>query len=280
MRLVLACFLALLPAARAVADTPEKAAAEASAPFDGGKASVGTSGPTVPAPCPPPKDDGCGHAKQQLVVAAKAEAAKPTFVPKPKGLGPASWDKKPSYGEGLLGGFLGLFLAPFLFAYEAIVGVIAFPYRMVKGLADGDGWAALEVLRTAKNVVQDAVMTVAGMLSSATAPVWNAIVPEKSTDFQFSHDRLKFIGGPMGEVISSVGNCYGKWGSDTTSWHTSFWTRDTFTGNGVDAGGAGHPLDEHETVHSIQWKHSFLWEKQSHDFVGKDYSLAKESINW
>jgi hypothetical protein len=151
---------------------------------------------------------------------------------------------------------------------------------MVKGLINGDGWSLLEPLRTVKNVVQDGVMTVAGMLNSLTAPVWNAINPEKSTDFQFSNDRLKFIGGPAEEILGSIKNCYGSWDAATTSWHTSFWKHDTFVNPGTDAAGAGHPIDEHETVHSIQWKHSFLWEKQSHDFVGKDYSLAHESVNW
>jgi hypothetical protein len=273
MRALLSLCLAVLPFARAFADAPEKQWAEASAPFDGTASGKCTA-------APPSCENKCGEAKRQLTVASKAEAAKPTFVAKPKGLGPATWDKKPSYGEGLLGGFLGLFIAPFLFAYEAIVGAIAFPYRMIKGLIDGDGWSLLEPLRTAKNLVQDAVMTAVGMLSSATAPVWNAIVPEKSTDFQFSNDRLKFVGGPMEAVVRAFKDCYGPWGSATTSWHTSFWSHKTFAANGVDRGGAGHPLEEHETVHSIQWKHSFLWEKQSHDFVGKDYSLAHESINW
>jgi hypothetical protein len=271
VRALLAFWLAVLPV-WAAADTPEQSWAAASAAFDG-SSKAKMDAPVI-------SKNKCFQAQNQLAAAASAEAAHPTVVAKPKGLGPASWALRPNYGEALLGGLLGLFLAPILFAYEALVATIAMPVRMIKGLAKGDLWYLLEPLRTVKNLIQDSAMLAVGVLNSATAPVWNAIKPENGTDFQFENDRLKFIGGPFELLLHSVKDCYGPWGAATTSWHTSFWSRESFVANGTDRSGAGHSLDEHETVHNVQWKHSFLWEKQSHDFVGKDYSAAKESINW
>jgi hypothetical protein len=276
-----ALWLGLFPIVRAAAGEPEKASSAASAPFDHSSAASDGGG------SPPVKVEGqCIEAKRQLANAAaiggtggSSDKKAPVVFPKTKGLGPATWKPAPSYGEGLLGGFLGLLLAPFMFAYEAIVGLVATPYRMVKGIAQGDGWSWLEPLREAKNLLQDTVMTAIGMLNSATAPIWNAVVPESSTDFQFSKDRLQFIGGPAEKLVGAFHDCYGRWEAATTSWHTTFYTREVFVRHGDDASG-NHSLAEHETVHNVQWKHSFLWEKQSHDFVGGDYSAAKENLNW
>ena len=280
--LLVALLTAWTPALRALADAPsgpaEKDWSAAGAPFDNPRAGPAVKERLAQQAPPKPPEGKCTQATEQRQAVAGAHVDPSKTYPRPEGWGPASWDKKPGYGRGLLGGLLGLIAAPLAFAYEAVEAALATPYRMINGLLHGDGWSLLEPLRTAKNLVQDGVMTVVGMLNSATAPVWNAVSPERSTDFMFANDRLYFIGGPMERVIGSFRDCYGRWEATTTSWHTTFIQRGTWTDSPGDGG--GHSLLEHEAVHSVQWKRSFLWEKQSHDFFGGDYSAAKEPLNF
>ncbi len=184
------------------------------------------------------------------------------------GIGPVSRNANPGYLKGLLGGLLGLVLAPIAFAAEVVQAVAFTPVRMIKGLINGDPLALLEPIRTVKNLAQDAIMTAGGMLNCATAPVWNAFRPDQSTDFQYANNRLIFQGGPVGGIHEAMG-----WAAMAPSWHTVFMTGDK----------TGYSVTEHEFVHNKQWQRSFAWEHVGEDYYGyKGWNRndAHEYLNW
>jgi hypothetical protein len=159
-------------------------------------------------------------------------------------LGPLSREAKPGYIKGLLGGLWTLAAAPVAFAAEEVQAVALTPVRMMKGLKQGDPFAILEPLRTAKNFALDSLFVGVGMANSAAAPVWSAIDPASAPDFMLANDRLIFEGGPLSAATRDVGVA-----AFTASWHTVFTPREL-------------PGDQyqHEFVHSDQIARSFLWE--------------------
>lgn len=186
----------------------------------------------------------------------------------PVGIGPVSRERSPSYLKGLLGGLLGLLLAPIAFALEVVQAVALTPVRMVKNLLQGDVLGFFgEPLRTAKNLVQDAALTGLGMLNSAAAPVWNAFRPDEATDFIYANNRLMFIGGPVGAIQKSMNVA-----AFAPSWHTVFPSRQY----GLD-------IYHHEFVHNEQWKKSYAWEHIGEDYRGyKDWDAGsvRNYLNW
>jgi hypothetical protein len=256
----------------------ERASAQASAPFDLSKKNA----PSITArhrkslrvPKAPhakeaePKDAPLPPSGQGAPVTVRGLASDASGAPVaglPRLMGPANSNgSNGSYLKGLLGGLLGLIFAPIAFAIETIQAVALTPVRMVEDFAKGDWKGALEPLRTVKNVVQDAVMTAMGMVNSATAPIWNAIMPSERTDFAYANNRMIFVGGPVGGLMQLPGFCYGMSSASafTPSWHTVFV-------NGVSAPSEYNDHDSilsHEYVHSVQWENSFFWEK-----IGEPY---------
>ena len=204
--------------------------------------------------------------------AAQLDVIGPGGVPRGRGfatgIGHVSRNYNPGYFKGLLGGLLGLVLAPIAFAAEVVQAVAFTPVRMVNGLINGDPLALLEPIRTVKNLAQDAIMTAGGMLNCATAPVWNAFRPDQSTDFQYANNRLIFQGGPIGGIHESMG-----WAAMAPSWHTVFMTGDK----------TGYYATEHEFVHNKQWQKSFAWEHVGEDYYGYkkwNDADAHEYLNW
>lgn len=185
---------------------------------------------------------------------------------RPIGLGPVSWNSNPGYLKGLLGGLLGLILAPIAFMVETAISLALMPARMVKGLMKGDLLALLEPVKTARNIVQDAAATAIGMLNCASAPIWNALYPHETTDFMFANDRMIFLGGPVAGGMRAVGTA-----AMAPSQHTLFYSR------GYDSS-----YYNHEYVHGVQWRDSFLWEKigeNYHGYSAWNNSSAYEYLN-
>ena len=160
-------------------------------------------------------------------------------------IGPAV-DEEPSYAEGLLGSSLGTFLAPIALGLEMTQAAILTPVRFARSILQGDMWAWLEPIRTAKNLLQDVLVTFLGMLSSATGPVWNAFFPEYTTDFMYVNNRLVFDGGPANWIFDKVArSAFGM----APSWHTVL----------ADKGITRWVL-RHEFMHNMEWGLSLGWE--------------------
>ena len=267
--------------AEAAPPSAEQSWAQAGAEFDRlPQASTAAVHADLKASLGPPPQAPAGALTASTAPAHRAPGTQDSYdgSMRPEGFGPISREPRPNYFKGLAGGLFGLILAPLAFAYETLVGALTMPVRLVHGLARGDGWSALEPLRTAKNILQDAVLTGLGMVSLAAAPVWNAIYPSRSTDFMVADDRLIFVGGPF-EWLIPYANGTGHATACAPSWHTIFYKRDTFSHPGLDMSSKA-PTYMHEKVHNVQWRDSFLWEKQNHDYVGKDYSRAEVPLNW
>ncbi len=269
---ILSLALAVLPAAGAPL---ESAWLDAAMPFDNvaaNNSTVNAGGFVVNAPVRHSSGFSATLALKKTLGALPhifGPGGAPTYHEKPTGIGPVTWEQRPGYLHGLLGGLFGLLLAPIAFALETIQAVALTPVRMAKGLANGDPLAILDPLRTVKNVAQDALMTTVGLLNCAAAPVWNAINSDEHTDFMYANNRLIFSGGPVAGIM-------GTWAVGIApSWHTVF----TDYPRPEDSRG-GY---EHEFVHNKQWEKSFFMEHivEPHGtFEGWDDADAHEYLNW